>query len=341
MLSGYARTGNIPTPTTQYWQRGSSIVSPVNAGDFIRSIDGTNTFFSQLETGAIKAGVIGGDYTSLGSAALSIHQSGPAKQLDLKSRNLTGDNTVYFQNKSYTVADSAEFSNYVPLSAGSGKVLTGTLYPKGALGIYSNNGAGVSSGAYNLVTGTNASSVSKSWYYGINAFATDGSYEIVDGAGNNGMKISTAGVVTFQNLGTGTVQSTAGVLSVSSDSKLKDVDTVKKIDALNLLMKIPTARYWNYNAKSNLPLQAQKVKQFGLLADKVHEALGEEFAPTQPQSKSDSATGTFNYGLSDRALLSLTIQALQDKIKKDDLKFADLQDRYDALLQRVIKLEKK
>lgn len=136
------------------------------------------------------------------------------------------------------------------------------------------------------------------------------------------------GIITFNQYGTGAAQLTAGVLSVISDSKIKDKGGFLKGTALDLLMKIPKPEYWNYNKKSLLPEKTWKVRQFGLYADSVHFVLGEEFAPTQPQSKQDSLTNTKNYGLSDRALLSLTIQALQEankKIEAQEARFAKLE----------------
>ncbi len=141
---------------------------------------------------------------------------------------------------------------------------------------------------------------------GTNSLITGGTFE-------------TGGTTTIGGLGTGAVQATAGVLSVVSDSRIKDKGGMFKGSALTALMKIPKPEYWNYNSKSKLPKKTWAVKQFGLYADSVHAVLGEEFAPTQPQSKEDSLTNTKYYGLSDRALLSLTIQALQEANKKIEL----------------------
>ncbi len=182
--------------------------------------------------------------------------------------------------------------------------------------------AGPESSAGNtIITGAASYSTSIRGSNGINFSANNGS--------NIHTNISTSGVFTINNLGTGAVQSTAGVLSVISDSKGKDLFGRLKCSATSLLMKIPLPQGWAYNYKSGLPERAFEIKQFGLLADSVHYVLGEEFAPTQPQSKSDSIAGIKNYGLSDRALLSLTIQALQEANKK-----------IDDLEMRVIKLEK-
>jgi hypothetical protein len=111
------------------------------------------------------------------------------------------------------------------------------------------------------------------------------------------------GTIYSASLGTGTVQATSGVLSVSSDSRVKDVRGLFQGSASEAISRIEPPKYWNYNAKSGLPKETFKVKQFGLLADKVHAVLGEEFAPTQKDGTNS---------LSDRALLSLAIQAIQE-----------------------------
>lgn len=108
MLSGYARTGNVPS---QYWQDNGTYLLPLTSGrgvrtsGIIQSTDGT--FYSQLGNGTVIAGVSGGNTTSMGSATHSFIQG--SSQLNLKSRNLvTGSHDVYFQNKDYTAADSAD-----------------------------------------------------------------------------------------------------------------------------------------------------------------------------------------------------------------------------------------
>jgi hypothetical protein len=143
------------------------------------------------------------------------------------------------------------------------------------------------------------------------------------------------GNVVIGNLGTGTVQATAGVLSVISDSKAKDKTGLFEGSALTAISKIEKPQYWNYNEKSNLGERTYGVKQFGLFADDIHEILGEEFAPTQTKSVYDQETketrvepilidGSPSYNMSDRALLSLAIQAIQElKAEIDLLKGVD------------------
>ncbi|CAB4172977.1 hypothetical protein UFOVP950_21 [uncultured Caudovirales phage] len=144
------------------------------------------------------------------------------------------------------------------------------------------------------------------------------------------MMLSNGGVLTINNLGTGTVQATAGVLSVISDSKAKDKTGLFEGSAITAINKIQKPQYWNYNEKSQLGESTYSVKQFGLFADDIHEVLGEEFAPTQTQSVYDEETketkvepvlidGSPSYSMSDRALLSLAIQAIQELKAEIDL----------------------
>lgn len=398
MLSGYARTGNLPS---QYWNRSSTNLIPVTTGDNVVVSDGT--FFSHLNSnGTIQTGTSLTN-TSLGTNKLTYIQN-TSLQLDLLPRNLTsGTKNVYIQNKNYTLADSADVaaisfwkdssgylapasgyggrsifttgninanqgifngnlssSTYVGSSSGSfvGNFGVGVVNPDvigyGTNGIFGIKGTGSNSAVeQNGIAGTGGNTTDN--LYDLNAYGMNGTGSVVarvliraklDGATNSAkwefytmnagsaaktMDLDKNGILTITNLGTGAVQATAGVLSVVSDSHVKNIDTSRKYSASNMIMKIPKSAfaYWNYNSKSKLPLSAQKVKQYGLLADKVHEALGEEFAPTQPQSKEDSTTNTQYYGLSDRALLSLSIQAQQEQQKK-----------IESLEQRISKLEK-
>ena len=151
------------------------------------------------------------------------------------------------------------------------------------------------SSTYNNWLGVNSSNVG---FIG----STNGTPVQIQTNGTAAIGISTSQIITLSSLGTGTVQATSGVLSVTSDGRLK-----KKLgyfnNATDAIMKLAKPQYWKYSSKSKLPEEAQKVKQFGLMADDVHKVLGEQFAPTQKDGY---------YGLSDRALLGLAIQAIQE-----------------------------
>lgn len=95
--------------STQYWQRPSSYVSPATAGDGIRVPDATNSFVTYIPgNGNISTGINGGNQTSMGSDYFTFYQSSPNKYMNVGTRNLSADRIVNFQNKTYTVADSAD-----------------------------------------------------------------------------------------------------------------------------------------------------------------------------------------------------------------------------------------
>lgn len=222
----------------------------------------------------------------------------PAYYTDLMVRNWTSaNNSIYFQNKSYTVADSADVAGKLSLTGGT---LTGSLTVTSD-NVWLKNKASSSSAAQ-YQTWENSAGTRRG-YMGY-ASGGDNTWSIVNEATNGGIVITPngTGTTTISSLGTGTVQATAGVLSVTSDSRLKN-KLGHFSNATDAIVKLSKPQYWKYSDKSNLPKAAQKVKQFGLLADEVHKVLGEEFAPTQKDGY---------YGLSDRALLSLAIQAIQE-----------------------------
>jgi hypothetical protein len=123
------------------------------------------------------------------------------------------------------------------------------------------------------------------------------------------MKISSSGVVTITNLGTGTVTSTAGILSSVSDSSFKIDDgfidsAIKKVLTLK-------PRYFYWNEKSGLPTN---IRQLGFYAQEVNEAIGEEAANT-PQNKNTA------WGITDRSIIAMLTKAIQElKQEIDTLK---------------------
>jgi hypothetical protein len=126
---------------------------------------------------------------------------------------------------------------------------------------------------------------------------------------SNRMSINSTGVVTIANLGTGTVTSTAGVLSSVSDSSYKIEDgfidsAIEKV--LNL-----KPRYFYWNEKSGLPTDK---RQLGFYAQEVNQALGEEAANT-PQNENTS------WGITDRSMIAMLTKAIQElKQEIDTLK---------------------
>jgi hypothetical protein len=256
----------------------------------------------------------GGDQAGAGKGNIRSADGGGANYWDFGRDNLTtGDfvltnlgSSPYFRVATSTGA--ATFSSSVTATTG----LT-----VGSLG----------SGSDAIITlANNASGSPRTIYYK----ASNASVNFTSTGAADIMMLSNGGVLTINNLGTGTVQATAGVLSVISDSKAKDKTGLFVGSALNAINKIEKPQYWNYNAKSELGESTYSVKQFGLFADDIHKALGEEFAPTQTQSVYDEETketkiepilidGSISYSMSDRALLSLAIQAIQELKAEIDL----------------------
>lgn len=226
----------------------------------------------------------------------------------------------YFRNaanSAYIDALSVNTSNKVSIDAGGvGTVLGGaiTVPTTGSFGgdvditnLSTSAFISLDAASTGLLAGTRLrTDGSIKWIYGMSATAP---YRFGIGKATSGTAFTeylgidySTGAVTINSLGTGTVQATSGVLSVSSDGRLKH-KLGYFINATDAIMKLAKPQYWKYSAKSKLPEEAQKVKQFGLMADDVHKVLGEQFAPTQKDGY---------YGLSDRALLGLAIQAIQE-----------------------------
>jgi len=123
------------------------------------------------------------------------------------------------------------------------------------------------------------------------------------------MRISSAGVVTITNLGTGTVTSTSGVLSVVSDMNLKIEDGYIE-NALEKVINLKP-RYFLWKDESGLPTN---LRQLGFYAQEVNAALGEEVANTPSENN--------NWGIHDRgiiAMLTKAIQELNEKLVKNNI----------------------
>ena len=118
------------------------------------------------------------------------------------------------------------------------------------------------------------------------------------------MRISSAGIVTITNLGSGSVTSTSGVLSVVSDMNLKIEDGF--IDnALDKVMNLKP-RYYHWKEESGLPTD---LRQLGFYAQEVNQALGEEAANT-PKTENDK------WGIYDRGMIAFLTAAIQEQQKQ-------------------------
>lgn len=164
--------------------------------------------------------------------------------------------------------------------------------------------AGISVNGISSVNGSSAA-ITRTNHYGV--LVNDITGQFAHGLVTNKYAIYTVGtadLIRFGSLGTGTVQSTGGVLSSSSDGRLKN-DGGVFTNALNAVESLPSGHYFNWKPESKMPTDIQ---QFSLFANEVHAVLGEVFAPTQPSNEGQQSY----YGLNDRALLSLAIQAIKE-----------------------------
>lgn len=347
-------------------------VAPLNSDKVYTNI-GQQTSYRTLNIYTATGNAVGIDTNTISF----FQPTSGTRSLRLQSASITDgfNRTQTFQNASGTIALTSDIANYLTRSSttittatlgdnftttgniqssnitATGQVTAATISISGnsifndiGLGGAPQSGGGAgrwifangSSYSGGLIHGVN--DVAKSYYY------YDGSYVQTLAASGIPIQFSPNGAaaltlnaaggnnITFNAYGTGSLQVTSGVVSVISDSRLKTITGKLNGSAISALMKIPIPQYWKYNKKSKMPLSAQKVSQFGLLADKVYDALGEEFAPTQKDGY---------HSLSDRALLSLTIQALQEKKKQDDARFESQQNQINELKAAIKALQKK
>jgi hypothetical protein len=102
------------------------------------------------------------------------------------------------------------------------------------------------------------------------------------------------------SLGTGTVYSTGGALSVVSDMNLKIEDGYIDNALEKVLNLIP--RYFHWKKESKLPTD---LRQLGFYAQEVNLALGEEAANTPKENE--------YFGINDRAIIAFLTKAIQEQ----------------------------
>ena len=115
------------------------------------------------------------------------------------------------------------------------------------------------------------------------------------------MTIAAAGSVTINDLGTGDVEATAGVLSIVSDARLKK--NIKDFSAgLAVLLKIRPKTY-HWNKKSGMDME---ILQTGFVAQDLIDVLPEAVTGSEEEG----------YGLNSRAILATAVNAIQELEKK-------------------------
>jgi hypothetical protein len=133
------------------------------------------------------------------------------------------------------------------------------------------------------------------------------------------MRLDTSGIVTMSAYGAGAATFDAsGVISSVSDETWKTKDGVPtNTDAM--LQKLEPG-YWFYNEEKT-PTFGQE-RQLGFYAQNVHEAIGEEAAPTPQEGKP--------WGYYDRSVLAIAVMSLKNAL-----------NTIEELKQRITALENK
>jgi hypothetical protein len=133
------------------------------------------------------------------------------------------------------------------------------------------------------------------------------------------MRIDSSGIVTMSAYGAGAATfSAAGVISSVSDETWKIKDGVP-INTDAMLQKLEPG-YWFYN-EEKAPTFGEE-RQLGFYAQNVHEAIGEEAAPTPQEGKP--------WGYYDRSVLAVAVMSLKNAL-----------NTIEELKQRIETLESK
>ena len=128
------------------------------------------------------------------------------------------------------------------------------------------------------------------------------------------MNISSSSIVTMSAYGAGTATfSAAGVISSVSDETWKTKDGAPtNVDAM--IQKLEPG-YWYYNNEKKDTFGADR--QLGFYAQNVHEAIGEEAAPTPEKYKDENGNDTDvskPWGYYDRSVLAVTVMSLKNAL---------------------------
>jgi hypothetical protein len=128
------------------------------------------------------------------------------------------------------------------------------------------------------------------------------------------MRINSSSIVSMSAYGAGTATfSAAGVISSVSDQtwKIKD-GAPTNVDAM--IQKLEPG-YWFYNDEKKDTFGADR--QLGFYAQNVHEAIGEEAAPTPEKYKDENGNDTDvskPWGYYDRSVLAVTVMSLKNAL---------------------------
>jgi len=265
--------------------------------------------------------------SSLGVQTVNVNsQLNAAGSATVACSNSDNTNQTYIQNTGATGANGA---NLLFIQTNRGEVMR--INSAGSLGI----GVTAPNTLLSVLTSAVQNTISPLITAQSSTTTYAGMYTIRDGAGDQRglifqnftanvgltekMRIDSSGIVTMSAYGAGAATfSSAGVISSVSDEtwKIKDGTPVNPEAMLQKL----EAGYWFYN-KEKAPIFG-KERQLGFYAQNVHEAIGEEAAPTPEKGKP--------WGYHDRSVLAITVMSLKNALLT-----------IEELKQKIIALENK
>jgi hypothetical protein len=327
-------------------------ISAKNASGYIVFATGsTPTEGLRLTTSSLytASGVNVGIGTSSPSYTLDVlNSSATTDTMRVKNSSATGYSGIWFDNNASTASASVHFntsSNYFEnwtnsdngyrwlyagsiatattqmVLTGAGNLGIGTTSPTSFGGFKTLELANSSGNAISLVTGTSV--IAQTIASNTNSLVYTGTRSnhslVITTNDTERMRIDTAGIVTMNAYGAGAATfSASGVISSVSDETWKTKDGVP-VNTDAMLQKLEPG-YWFYN-EEKAPTFGQE-RQLGFYAQNVHEAIGEEAAPTPQEGKP--------WGYHDRSVLAIAVMSLKTAL-----------NTIEELKQRILILENK
>jgi hypothetical protein len=232
--------------------------------------------------------------------------------------NIGDTNTGIFFPAADTIAFSEGGAESMRIDS-SGNVGIGTSSPATRLNI-ADSGSGVALQFNGYTSGQNIQAKIECERPNFNNFESQLRFYTHNGSSlTERMRINESGIVTMSAYGAGAATfSASGVISSVSDETWKIKDGVP-VNPDAMLQKLE-AGYWFYNDEK-APIFG-KERQLGFYAQNVHEAIGEEAAPTPEEGKP--------WGYHDRSVLAVAVMSLKNALST-----------IEELKQRIAALENK
>jgi hypothetical protein len=119
----------------------------------------------------------------------------------------------------------------------------------------------------------------------------------------NDLYVTTGGNVGAYSLGTGTVTCSSGILSFSSDERLKIADGVLSGGLDKVMQIVPQYFYWR---DENGDKDQQRPRELGFFAQNIQTICGQEVAP-------DPHREDLFLGINDRGVMAVLVKAIQEQ----------------------------